>query len=1093
MSTYIRIALSFSLAFAAHLGAQTVTLISGNGQMVYEQFLTVSPMVIQAKDATGHPVPGLTVTWSVTQGAGTVNNANPAPSDVRNPDGSLTFTTDSNGMAGALFHATSLNPGTSFESEKVTAATSFGSVSFFVSTVLVRTSSGGNAIPPSVTMVTPPFENRSLTGASGSTLAGGVVVQVFDENGFQGGPVPNVGVRIVNYPDMTLPPPAMCNAPQGVALTDHTGTATCDLVITAPAGSAAFTVEVGEFLFTARVLLQVTPGVSCSYALNGSNLSAGVNGGPATVNVNATPGCPWTALSNANWITVNSGTNGAGNGTVSFTIAANTGNARTGTLTIAGQTFTVNQAAGVFSGLGITTPGPALSGGSIGQRYSVVLSATGGQPPYRWSTSGTLPPGVGPIDPNTGLLAGTPTNAGTFAFTATVTDNLGGQQSQNFTITISSTGPVSGFTITNTGFPNGVVNQAYPQQLLNTSGACVTPFFPSPVFSVSAGKLPDGLAIVRGQPDSIGGTPTTQGQFNFTLSARDACGNTATASYSITITGTPTTQLMSVSPSPIAFSLQLGSPNVPPDQTININANTGVLNFSAVLNTTSGGNWLVARSATSGVTPGSFTVGVANFANLAPGVYNGTITITSQAANSPVVIQVTLTVTGGPTATLSLTPTFFVVNQMASSNPTPARLNIAVTSTPTAVHFTVVTQTTSGGPWLTATPLQGDTPNLVTGIVNVAGLAPGTYTGSIILTPSGGAPQTVTVTLNVLQPPGISTSATSLTFTFQQSGAAPPTQNLLLSSSTGSALSLSITTATQLGNWLFVDRPNGLTPFNVVVSVNPTGLVSGTYNGSITFTASDTSVAPLTVNVTLIVNQQTPVIAAVVNAASFAPGPIAPGEIITIFGSNLGPLVPVGLQVDPASGKVATLLAGTQVFVNGVLAPMVFASAGQVSAIVPYATPTLGATFVQVQFQGLRSEVFVVRLIDATPGIFLADPSGQGAILNQDQTPNSAQNGALPNTTVSIYATGEGQTDPPGVDGTINGNSPPIPHLKVTVQIDGLAADVSYAGGAPGLVEGVMQVNAKVPAGVRRGVAVPVVITVGTAPSQAGVTLFVRQ
>src|SRR5262249_9215720 len=160
------------------------------------------------------------------------------------------------------------------------------------------------------------------------------------------------------------------------------------------------------------------------------------------------------------------------------------------------------------------------------------------------------------------------------------------------------------------------------------------------------------------------------------------------------------------------------------------------------------------------------------------------------------------------------------------------------------------------------------------------------------------------------------------------------------------------------------------------------------------------------VPVLLIVSQDKPVIAAVVNGASFAPGPIAPGEIITIFGTNLGPMTPLGLQLD-ASGKVATLLAGTQVFINGVLAPMVFTSSGQVSAIVPYATPILGATFVQVQFVGLRSDVFVVRLIDAAPGVFMADASGQGAILNQDQTPNSQQNGALPNTIVSIFATGE--------------------------------------------------------------------------------------
>jgi len=70
--------------------------------------------------------------------------------------------------------------------------------------------------------------------------------------------------------------------------------------------------------------------------------SSGGNGGP--VNVTTTSGCTWTAVSNALWITVTSGSTGKqGNGTVAFTVAANDGGARTGTLTIAGQTFTVSQ------------------------------------------------------------------------------------------------------------------------------------------------------------------------------------------------------------------------------------------------------------------------------------------------------------------------------------------------------------------------------------------------------------------------------------------------------------------------------------------------------------------------------------------------------------------------------------------------------------------------------------------------------------------------------------------------------------------------------------------------------------------------------
>ena len=133
-------------------------------------------------------------------------------------------------------------------------------------------------------------------------------------------------------------------------------------------------------------------------------------------------------------------------------------------------------------------------------------------------------------------------------------------------------------------------------------------------------------------------------------------------------------------------------------------------------------------------------------------------------------------------------------------------------------------------------------------------------------------------------------------------------------------------------------------------------------------------------------------------------------------------------------------------------------------------------------------------MIDSSPGLFVADASGQGAIINQDRTPNSVHNGAEPDSVVSIFATGEGQTDPAGEDGVLNGLTLPLPkpHLPVTVEIDGKPAEVTYYGAAPGQVAGLLQVNARVPADVPRGKSVPVTITVGAATSQAGVTLYIK-
>jgi len=170
----------------------------------------------------------------------------------------------------------------------------------------------------------------------------------------------------------------------------------------------------------------------------------------------------------------------------------------------------------------------------------------------------------------------------------------------------------------------------------------------------------------------------------------------------------------------------------------------------------------------------------------------------------------------------------------------------------------------------------------------------------------------------------------------------------------------------------------------------------------------------------------------------------------------------------------------------------VYTSAGQVSVVVPYEVAGNASTNVQLQYLGTRSNVLSFLVTDSAPGIFTLDMSGQGAILNQDFSINSAQNGAVPGSIVSIYATGEGQTDPGGLDGIITGSLLRKPRLNVSVQIGGQDADVLYAGAAPGQLAGLLQVNARVPLGVARGVAVPVSIAIGSASSQAGVTVAIK-
>lgn len=235
-----------------------------------------------------------------------------------------------------------------------------------------------------------------------------------------------------------------------------------------------------------------------------------------------------------------------------------------------------------------------------------------------------------------------------------------------------------------------------------------------------------------------------------------------------------------------------------------------------------------------------------------------------------------------------------------------------------------------------------------------------------------------------------------------------------------------------------------------------------------------------------------PPIASVNNGASFLPTSVAPGQIISIRGSGMGPPTGIGTVLD-ISGLVDTLLAGTRVLFDGMAAPVLYASDGQVVAIVPYAIAGEKTTNLRLEFQGAISPAFNLEVAPAAPGLFTADSSGhgQGAILDQDFSPNSAVAPAEKGSVIAIYGTGEGQTDPPGIDGLIIDDTWRTPVLPVSVTIGGQPAEVLYAGSAPGLVAGVLQVDARIPDGIDSSAQVPVILTVGATSSAPGVTVAV--
>jgi uncharacterized protein (TIGR03437 family) len=231
---------------------------------------------------------------------------------------------------------------------------------------------------------------------------------------------------------------------------------------------------------------------------------------------------------------------------------------------------------------------------------------------------------------------------------------------------------------------------------------------------------------------------------------------------------------------------------------------------------------------------------------------------------------------------------------------------------------------------------------------------------------------------------------------------------------------------------------------------------------------------------------------AVTNGASNQTGAISPGEVIVIYGSGLGPSQLTTLTLN-GNGLVSTTLAGTTVFVNDAAAPVLYTSANQVGAVAPYNLSGAPAQ-VFVQYHNQSSTPVNVSVAGVTPAIFTLSGAGTGpaaAINNKDGSVNGASAPAKVGDWVQLYITGAGATNPPSVDGQINAVPLPLPLANVTAMVGGQTANVNFAGGAPGLVAGVMQVNVQVPSGITPGSAVPVVVTVGSSNSQNGVTIAV--
>jgi uncharacterized protein (TIGR03437 family) len=585
---------------------------------------------------------------------------------------------------------------------------------------------------------------------------------------------------------------------------------------------------------------------------------------------------------------------------------------------------------------------------------------------------------------------------------------------------------------------------------------------------------------------SVNPSQLAVGTFEGSIVFSPGYGPSTTLSVSLTVTNTPV-PMISANPASLSFSAQTFT-SMPYSQMITLTRNSGPAPFSVDLPP---GTWLKV-SPLSGTTPATLTV-TWDPAVTSQIYYQQRSTPSSILISAPgnaITIPATFNVTGVQTYQTYLGASGTGPNGLAFSAQTgsSAQMQTINVDPPGAISAT------AGQPWITLAVSSGTNPTVAV-TANPAGLSPGVYNGVITISEPGLASIAVPVTLGVWStPPPLTISQSNFTFVQTVGEPGAPYQTAQVDSG-GVPFPFAILNGTQ---WLnVVDHYEAPAPTPILVGVDNPPTAVGEYDGSFTLQAPGNSVY---VPVTLLVEPGQavpPVVSQVVNAASGIAGAVSPGEIITIRGYGVGASAVSGLKLD-ASGKVESSLNGLEVLFDGQAAPLIYTSANQTNLIVPYEVAGKSSTVMQVVYVAvtgtLQTAAWTVPVVSSAPGVFTADATGtgQGAVVNQDGSVNSAANPAARGSMISIYATGEGQTSPSGVTGSVSQSAAITPLLPVEATIGGIQATVQYAGSAPGEVAGLLQVNAIVPPGATPGSAVPIVVSVGGVLSQAGATISVQ-
>jgi uncharacterized protein (TIGR03437 family) len=582
-------------------------------------------------------------------------------------------------------------------------------------------------------------------------------------------------------------------------------------------------------------------------------------------------------------------------GTYSFTVQVTDA----GGITVSG-TFSLTVTAPAF----LSVSGSSLSNGTVGMPYSDTLNATGGVPPYSWSiTAGTLPNGL--ASSASGTISGNPMAAGTYSFSAQVTDASGATATGAISIAIASP-PLAA--PTSSLLPNGIVGSDYFTQILAPSGG-TQPYS----FAISTGSLPPGISLTNGQ---IAGTPTMSGTYPFTLSISDSSSPPSTVTQGLSILINPQATNLLISAGSLPFALTTGANGVPSGATVAVRSSVSsqILNFTAAA--TPAVSWLDVTGG--GATPA--TIGIAldpSAVNLAASAtpYTATVTVTcatgSQCSGMSQQITVSLTVSAPPPQ-LSIASSLISFSA-TSLNPTVPTQGLGIQNS--GAGSLGIRSITAADGWVTIGSAPGSVsagPGASVAIgVNPTGLAPGFYRSTITVSSSAGT-ATVPVTYYEAQNNSIQLSPVGVEFTAQAgSGPGQPGGSFVVSVAGTGTVQWNASVIAG-ASWLSIANSSGsstsASPGSVSFSLSPLGvaaLAPGVYYGDINVTSSNASNAPQDFEVVLNV---TPA------AVPAQPSPVPEG---LVFISSAGAAVPAQMETIYASSTAAVAYQASVTIFNG--------------------------------------------------------------------------------------------------------------------------------------------------------------------------------